>query len=81
MRQGKYRSRVDISLTVSPLRNVEGKVVGASKIARDITERKRSEDRLRETEARLQTAAELVGLGWSYWKPGSRDIEWDDPGR
>jgi hypothetical protein len=32
---------------------------------------------LRETEVRLQTAAEIVGLGWSYWKPGSRDVEWD----
>jgi len=78
VRQGKSGSRVDISLTVSPLKNAEGKVVGASKIARDITERKRSEERLRETEARLQMAAELVGLGWSYWKPGSGDVEWDD---
>jgi hypothetical protein len=33
---------------------------------------------LRESEARLQTAAELVGLGWSYWKPGCSDVEWDD---
>jgi hypothetical protein len=37
VRQRKHGSRVDISLRVSPLRNVEGKVVGASKIARDIT--------------------------------------------
>lgn len=28
--------------------------------------------------ARLQTAAELVGLGWSHWRPGSKDFEWDD---
>jgi PAS domain S-box-containing protein len=34
---------IDISLTVSPVRNANGKVVGASRIARDITERKRSE--------------------------------------
>jgi PAS domain S-box-containing protein len=33
----------DISLTISPVRDVNGKIVGASKIARDITERKRSE--------------------------------------
>jgi two-component sensor histidine kinase len=34
---------IDISLTLSPVRNVQGKIIGASKIARDITERKRSE--------------------------------------
>jgi hypothetical protein len=28
--------------------------------------------------ASLQTAAELVGLGWSYWRPGSKDVESDD---
>ena len=38
----KDGSLVDISLTVSPVRNAEGKIIGASKIARDITERKRT---------------------------------------
>src|SRR5215510_11611973 len=36
---------VDISLTVSPVMDASGKIVGASKIARDITERKRAQDR------------------------------------
>jgi len=36
--------RVEISLTVSPLRDWTGKVVGASKVARDITERRRAEE-------------------------------------
>jgi PAS domain S-box-containing protein len=35
---------VDVSLTVSPMRDAEGRVVGASKIARDITEHKRAEE-------------------------------------
>jgi PAS domain S-box-containing protein len=35
--------RVDVSLTVSPLRDRSGKVVGASKVGRDITDRKRAE--------------------------------------
>ncbi len=43
VRQRKDGSLVDISLSVSPMRGAEGKVVGASKIARDITERKRSQ--------------------------------------
>jgi two-component sensor histidine kinase len=38
---------VEISLTVSPVRNTEGRIIGASKIARDITERKQHEQRLK----------------------------------
>ena len=43
VRQRKHGSLIDISITVSPIRNAQGKVVGASKIARDISDRKRSE--------------------------------------
>ena len=43
VRQRKDGSFVEISLTVSPVRNGDGRVIGASKIARDITERKRLE--------------------------------------
>jgi PAS domain S-box-containing protein len=42
VRMRKDGSLLDISVTVSPIRNAEGKVIGASKIARDITEYKRS---------------------------------------
>jgi PAS domain S-box-containing protein len=45
VRQRKDGSLVDISLTVSPIRELGGKIIGASKIARDITERKRAEER------------------------------------
>ena len=43
VRRRKDGSLINVSLTISPMRDAEGKVVGASKIARDITERKRSE--------------------------------------
>jgi PAS domain S-box-containing protein len=43
VRVAKDGRRVDVSLTVSPLRDRSGKVVGASKVGRDITERKRAE--------------------------------------
>ena len=43
VRQTKDGRRLDISLTISPIRNALGDVVGASKIARDITDRKRLE--------------------------------------
>jgi len=45
VRQRKDGRLVDISLTVSPLKDAAGKVVGASKIARDITERKQAQAR------------------------------------
>jgi PAS domain S-box len=47
----KDASLIPISLTVSPLRDAEGRVVGASTIARDISERKDREARLTATEA------------------------------
>lgn len=43
-RVAKDGRRVDISLTISPVRDRSGTIVGASKVARDISERKRSED-------------------------------------
>ena len=42
-RLGKHGNRIDVSLTVSPIKNAEGKIIGASKIARDITENKQSQ--------------------------------------
>src|SRR5205085_270730 len=47
VRVRKDGSRVEVSLTISPVRDAEGRIVGASKIARDITARKRQEAALR----------------------------------
>src|SRR4029079_4523883 len=44
---------VKISLSVSPIRNLQGRVIGGSKIARDITKRKEAELALAEREAQL----------------------------
>ena len=41
VRRTKSGEPIDVSLTVSPIRNTSGRVIGASKIARDISERKR----------------------------------------
>ncbi|ANW02071.1 PAS domain S-box protein [Bradyrhizobium icense] len=53
VRRRKDGSLLDISLTVSPVRDRAGTIVGASKIARDITDRKQAERKLRESEQRL----------------------------
>src|SRR5258705_264154 len=60
IRLAKDGRPVDISLTVSPLFDQSGKVVGASKVARDITERELAEQALRETAARLRTLTETA---------------------
>jgi PAS domain S-box-containing protein len=52
IRVAKDGRRIDISLTVSPVRNAEGKVVGASKVARDITQRIQAELVLRDIDRR-----------------------------
>jgi two-component system CheB/CheR fusion protein len=60
----KDEQRVAVSLTISPLRDGSGKVVSASTIARDIGERKRAEQTLRDREDRLRaildTAADAI---------------------
>jgi PAS domain S-box-containing protein len=60
VRVRKDQSLIDISLTVSPLRDASGKIIGASKIARDITQRKRIERELRESEARYRVLADAL---------------------
>lgn len=61
-RQRKDGSLVDVSLTVSPVKDDNGKVVGASKIARDISERKRSEALLDKQTMRLATLFQISRL-------------------
>src|SRR5262249_61092160 len=44
VRMRKDGTRFEISLTVSPIRNAKGEIIGASKVVRDITERRRAEE-------------------------------------
>jgi PAS domain S-box-containing protein len=58
VRMRKDGTTLDVSLTISPVKDGAGRVVGASKVARDITEQKRIESALRESEERLRTLAQ-----------------------
>jgi PAS domain S-box-containing protein len=57
VRHHKDGTLVDVSLTISPIRDADGNIVGASKIARNIADRKRIETVLREAQARLMGLA------------------------
>jgi len=67
VRMRKDGSLLDVSLTISPMKDASGRVVGASKLARDITERKRAEEALLQAQAdlahvnRVTTMGELAG--------------------
>ena len=54
VRLTKRGKRVDVSLTISPMKDSTGRIVGASKIARDITERKRADEELRQAHEELE---------------------------
>lgn len=56
----KDGKQIDVAVTISPLRNNSGKIVGASKIARDITGRKRAEEEIRQQANLLDLAPAIV---------------------
>lgn len=79
IRQRKDGSLLDISLTISPIRNEEGKVIGASKIARDISERKQREEEIR-FQSRLLDAVEQAVIATDlegtvvYWNSFAQSL-------
>jgi PAS domain S-box-containing protein len=57
VRRRKDGTLLDISLTISPIKDASGKIIGASKIARDITDRKRIEEELKHANEELLAAS------------------------
>jgi PAS domain S-box-containing protein len=67
VRVRKDGTTVDVSATISPIRDSTGAVIGASKIARDITERKRAEEALHRSENYLAEAKRRCKNRRRYW--------------
>ena len=63
VRQKKDGQCIDMSLTVSPIKDKEGNIIGASTIGRDITDRKRVEEALRESQLRYRAIIEQSNDG------------------
>ncbi|HTY23623.1 MAG TPA: PAS domain S-box protein, partial [Desulfomonilaceae bacterium] len=62
---------IDVSLTLSPIRDRRGVIIGASTIARDISTQKRAEEALRRSEASLAEAQRLSHTGSWIWDVAS----------
>lgn len=58
VRMRKDGTTLDVSLTISPVRDSSGRIIGASKVARDITQQRRAEERERRATAEAKVAEE-----------------------
>src|SRR3984885_3682056 len=79
VRQRKDGATVDVSLTISPIRDAAGRVIGASKVARDITERKQAERALSEQARLLDLSNDAIfvrdaGDHVTYWNKAATEL-------
>ena len=74
LRECKDGRLIPVSITVSPIRNHAGAIVGASKVARDITERKQAEDQLKVQSSALTATANGIVI-----TDCNGQIEWVNP--
>ncbi|MGC1650902.1 MAG: PAS domain S-box protein [Candidatus Sulfotelmatobacter sp.] len=69
VRRRKDGTLLDVSLTISPVRDTSGRIIGASKVARDITAQKRAEKELLESEQRFRVITDASPI--MVWMSGT----------
>ena len=70
--------RIYVSLSVSPIRDPQDRVIGASSIMRDVTERKRAQEMLTQSRERLQLALKAARMGTWHWDVEANTLTWDE---
>jgi PAS domain S-box-containing protein len=70
--------RIWISLSVSPVRDPGGALIGAASIKRDITEERQAQFALRRQEEQLRLAHQAARMGTWRWEVASNSLTWDD---
>ena len=78
IRIAKGGERVLVSLTVSPVKDSSGRIVAASKIARDVTRTRQVEQALRESEQRIRFCLEAAHVGTWHWDMESGNVRWSE---
>ena len=75
-RMAKDGRLIDVSISMSPIRDAAGVIVGAAGFTRDISMRIAAEERLRRSETQLAEAQELAALGSWEWSLVSGEVSW-----
>ena len=78
LRQAKDGRVLAVSVTTSPIKNADGTIVGVSKVARDITDRKQAEEAMRKSEQKFRIVADFT-YDWEYWVGGDEQMIYVSP--
>jgi len=75
-RRAKDGHLVEVELTISPIRDPHGRIVGASTAGRDITDRKHAQELLRRSRERLEQAELIAHMGTWEWDLRTNRVAW-----
>lgn len=77
-RMTKDGQRIDVSISMSPITDQRGAIVGVAAFTRDIRSRVLAEERLRKSEAQLAEGQRLAGVGSWEWDVAENTVSWSE---